>query len=392
MNVEAIKKTYHHSVSRVAGQVKRRFSLSRKSIALERALEETMNWMLRAQDATPDAGVAQAYFIQGKCWTASYPETTGYIIPTFFDYAKLTNNREFFERALAMTEWAAEIQLQNGAIQASTIDVHDVAPTIFNTGMVIFGWLRAYEETEKHNYLESARKAADWLVSVQDQDGPWLRFGSTVTVQSVNTYNTRVAWALLEVHRVTNECKYLEAARNNLQWAILQQIPNGWLRNNCLLDNNQPYTHTIAYAMRGFLEAAAYLEDERYLNAARLIFAGLQPHIKWDGFLSARFDKHWQPTTSYCCLTGNAQLAINAYRLFELTSEDRYIEKARTLLQFVLRTQETRSADENIRGGIAGSFPQDGKYHPYQYPNWAAKFTADAIMKLLELERKENGK
>jgi hypothetical protein len=32
------------------------------------------------------------------------------------------------------------------------------------------------------------------------------------------------------------------------------------------------------------------------------------------------------------------------------------------------------------RGGIKGSHPINGGYHPWQYPNWAAKFFADALM------------
>jgi hypothetical protein len=31
-------------------------------------------------------------------------------------------------------------------------------------------------------------------------------------------------------------------------------------------------------------------------------------------------------------------------------------------------------------GGVKGSHPIDGGYHPWQCPNWAAKFFADALM------------
>ena len=48
------------------------------------------------QDATPDDGVSRSYVLrhmrshERSGWLASYPETTGYIIPTFFAYAALT--------------------------------------------------------------------------------------------------------------------------------------------------------------------------------------------------------------------------------------------------------------------------------------------------------------
>jgi uncharacterized protein YyaL (SSP411 family) len=348
-----------------------------------------MLWLARAQDATPDEGIAQAYFMKERKWNASYPETTGYIIPTFFDYTKRSGNTEFYERALRMANWESSIQLPDGGIQASTIDAVHVVPTVFNTGMVIFGWIRSYEETQNIVYLKSALRAANWLISVQDDDGAWRKYGSIVTSNSVNTYNTRVAWALLEVHRATGENKFLKSARQNIEWALSQQLPNGWLENNCLLDNTQPYTHTIAYAMRGLLEAGAYLKNERYIEAAEKIFQAIQGHVKKNGFLAGRFDRNWRPTVSYCCLTGNTQLGLNGFRLYQVTNEKKYLIPAKKLIKFVLHTQDIRTSDLNIRGGIAGSYPFSGKYHPYQYPNWAAKFTADAILQWVEVDNEK---
>jgi uncharacterized protein YyaL (SSP411 family) len=359
---------------------------SKRAVPRTSALREMMAWLVRAHDATPDDGVAQAYFVKTERWAASYPETTGYIIPTFFDYAHLAGDPGYSERAIRMTRWASAIQLEGGAIQASTIDAEKVVPTVFNTGMVIFGWVRAYQETGESRFLESARRAARWLTDVQDADGAWRKHGSTVTAYSLNTYNTRVAWSLLEAHRVTEDDGFRRAAIRNLDWALGQQIPNGWLENNCLSDNEQPYTHTIAYAMRGFLESAHYLGDHRYLVAAERIFDGLRPRLRGSGYLPARFDRRWKPTARYCCLTGNSQLALNGFRLYQLTGRQHYLDDSKRLLRYVLGTQDRETANPHIRGGIAGSEPLQGRYHPYQYPNWAAKFTADALMQWMEIE------
>ena len=207
-----------------------------------------------------------------------------------------------------------------------------------------------------------------------------------MTVNALNTYNTRVAWALLEADRVASDRRLREAARRNLDWALTQQQENGWLRNNCFFDNAQPYTHTIAYAMRGFLESAVLLEESRYLKASEDIFLGLVPSIHSSGFLAGRFNRNWQSTVEYCCLTGNAQLALNGFRLYQLTGNETYKESAKRLLDYVIGTQNLQTTDLNIRGGLAGSWPIQGEYHPYQYPNWAAKFTADAILKAIELQ------
>jgi uncharacterized protein YyaL (SSP411 family) len=351
------------------------------------ALRAVMEWLIIAQDATNDDGVAQAYFIKTKRWAASYPETTGYIMPTFFDYAALTKESQFRERAIRMAKWEQTIQLAEGGIQASTIDAERIVATVFNTGMVIFGWVKAYQETGETAFLRCANKAAGWLQTVQDDDGAWRKYGSPVTAHALNTYNTRVAWALLEVDRVAPHDRLRAAARRNLDWALTQQQNNGWLANNCFFDNSQPYTHTIGYAMRGFLESAGLLADHRYLKAAEAIFSGIEPSIYSSGFLAGRFDRNWHATVRYCCLTGSAQLALNGFRLYRLTGKATYRESATRLLGYVIRTQDLQTADLNIRGGIAGSWPIEGEYHPKQYPNWAAKFTADAIMEAIESER-----
>jgi len=35
---------------------------------------------------------------------------------------------------------------------------------------------------------------------------------------------------------------------------------------------------------------------------------------------------------------------------------------------------------DEVRGGIAGSWPIWGAYSRFEFPNWAAKFFADALM------------
>jgi hypothetical protein len=81
----------------------------------------------------------------------------------------------------------------------------------------------------------------------------------------------------------------------------------------------------------------------------------------------------------WSCLTGDAQIAINWGRLYQLTGEERYRDGTSSVLQFVKTTQKLAGALAET-GGIKGSHPIDGGYHPWQYPDWAAKFFADALM------------
>jgi len=57
---------------------------------IEWAINEGLQWLVRAQDnsATRDGGVSRHYSLANG-WAASYPETTGYIIPTMLLHARL---------------------------------------------------------------------------------------------------------------------------------------------------------------------------------------------------------------------------------------------------------------------------------------------------------------
>ncbi|MBG87076.1 MAG: hypothetical protein CMO80_09280 [Verrucomicrobiales bacterium] len=56
-----------------------------------------VQWILHHQKSQPDGGVtAHVYFNKGRMkLSPSYPEVTGYIIPSLYDYAKESTSRRF---------------------------------------------------------------------------------------------------------------------------------------------------------------------------------------------------------------------------------------------------------------------------------------------------------
>lgn len=341
-------------------------------------LDAAIKWICSAQDKTSDSGVSQTFLVKTQHWAPSYPETTGYIIPTFYSYASLTNRQDILQRALQMANWECEIQTECGGVLAGAIGDSD-QPTIFNTGQVLFGWVRAFEEISEERYREAAINAANWLCDVQDQDGCWRKFGSPMTNKLINSYNTRTAWGLVRVYQITNEQRFLDAAIKNIEWALTQRNKNGWLAQNCLQDDEQPYVHTIAYAMRGIMEVGNYASRHDFMEQAVIMGDALLHALPANGSLPGRFDANWRPTVKWSCLTGDAQMAINWSRLYQITGQDKYRDAASQILLFLKSTQKL-SGDENEVGGIKGAHPINGGYHPWQLPNWAAKFYADALM------------
>ena len=338
-------------------------------------LHEAAQWILRAQAATPDGGVSAGYSFEDG-WIASYPETTGYIIPTLLGYANYARNPLYRDHALTMAEWELSVQLDSGAFPGHFVDRSN-PPIVFNTGQIIFGLIAAYLDTQSERFLAAAKKAGAWLVAVQDKDGAWRQFDYRGVAHS---YNTRTAWAMVELALLTNDEPLLQAAERHLRWALEQQQENGWFRNVAFLPDQAPFLHTIAYAVQGLLEAGIRLNCKDYITGAERTCRALVPFVGSDGAIPGTFDSHWQPTARYSCLTGNAQMAASWLRLYQVKQEPIFRECAEKANCFLKSLQDCRTDNLGIRGAIQGSYPITGRYLFGTYPNWATKFFMDTLL------------
>jgi len=165
-----------------------------------------------------------------------------------------------------------------------------------------------------------------------------------------------------------------------LDWALQQQHGDGWFGSNAFTTGAAPFTHTIAYAIRGFLESALLLGDERYLVAAQKAAQAVAKLQRSDGWLAGAYGRNWTPRASYCCLTGVAQMAIIWAILAMSCGQTEFANHARLALAYLKRHHRVAARDAIIRGGMAGSYPIWGAYERFSYPAWAAKFFADTVI------------
>lgn len=344
----------------------------------EWAINEGLQWLVRAQDnsASRDGGVSRHYSL-AHGWAASYPETTGYIIPTMLLHARLRSDGLLRARAQQMLDWLVSIQLPSGGFQGGMVDQTPVVPVTFNTGQILMGLAAGVSEFGDA-YRGAMVAAADWLVQTQDTDGCWRRFPSPFAGIGEKAYEKHVSWGLVEAERLEQGRGYAEAAFRNVKWSLQHQRPNGWFDACCLEDPARPLTHTIAYALRGLLEVQSFCEDPLLLAAARRTADGLLSAIRRDGSLPGRLDSNWRGTVSWSCLTGNVQIAHSLLLLYDKTGHEPYRDAAYRLNRVVRRTLRTDDPDET-RGAVKGSFPIDGEYGYFEYLNWATKFAIDAF-------------
>ena len=134
---------------------------------IQAGAEAALSWIGRSQDSVGSGGIG-CYRFQG--WTPGYPEVTGYIIPTFFDFADLLGREDLVERAIRMADWELGIQRPGGGFE-SWYEGEGRPPVVFNTGQVLRGLVRAGSETGEEKYMAAADRAARWIASVQGGDG-----------------------------------------------------------------------------------------------------------------------------------------------------------------------------------------------------------------------------
>lgn len=345
---------------------------------LHEHLAAAIDWLKLAHTVSPDNGVSWGYSLKGG-WRSSYRETSGYIAVTFFDLAQQLKDDDAWQRAVTISKWLCQVQNADGSISDPRYGSTGI---VFDTGQVLLGLVRAFEETQDVDCLQAAEKARDWLIDVADVEGRWTRnthFGIP------HVYNTRVAWSVLRLNALRPSSKGEKVALANLDWALSQQR-KGWFEQCAFKQGVPPFTHNIAYAIRGLLESGILLEEQKYIDAAVRGAEAVIEHVRTDGFIPGQIDTEGRAHGSYCCLTGNCQMAIVWLKLFEMGGDRRFYSAASDSLRYVMSCQDIRTSDRNIRGAIKGSQPIWGKYTRLSYPNWATKFFIDSLLILSRLQ------
>lgn len=343
----------------------------------DRHLQEALAWLRRAQDAGPDPGVSYGVRFGGE-FDASYPETTGYIAQTFVEQEALTGDVDLLARAVAMGDWEIAIQLPEGAVMGGKV-TPEPRPAVFNTGMVLLGWSALIQRTGEERFRAAARRAADWLLSIQEPDGTWIRGHSHFARPATTLYNVKAAWGLCEAGVTLGEERYVSAALRNAEYCVARQRPNGWLPDCCLHDPERPLLHTLAYAMQGLLGIGIRTDRPDLISAACLLADAEVAIMRPDGFLPGRQRKDFSAAVDWCCLTGSAQTSVVWSELHLLTGREHYRSAARQVNLYLMARHDIRNPDPRLRGGLPGSWPVWGKYGRHTILNWATKFLVDAL-------------
>lgn len=275
----------------------------------------------------------------------SYPEVTGYYIPTLMRWG-------FSELAVSYAKWLCSIQHLDGA----WYDTEGKNPYVFDTAQILKGLLAVRGRVDGVDV--AIRKGCDWILSNIKENGrlttpskeEWGEEG--VCSELIHLYCLS---PLYEAADVFGEKKYREASDKVADYYITEHGEE--IRNFGFL------SHFYAYVM----EALCDIGREKL---ARESMKQLEKLLDEKGYVPAYHDVNW------VCSTGMFQLAIVWFKLGDLEHGNKALNYAAKL--------------QNESGGWYGSYPtidnpkaSDRKEYPDYIADaeisWAVKYFLDAV-------------
>lgn len=354
-------------------------------------LRLTIDWLKKAQDQTADAGVSRGFSLvrgdksNGQGWQPSYPETTGYIMPTIIEAGKILSDSDLSRRAKLMADWEMRIMFSDGAVHGGNICSRPNR-AVFDTGQVIRGLHAVYKETNQEKYLAAAIKSAKWILkSENDNKGNWVDNNASCVSRDTTAYNIYAVAPIIKLGLEINNNDFKELGMRAGNFTLEKQNKNGWFKDADFEDRSDYLTHTIAYTIDGLWETGELLNEEKFIISAKRALDGILPQIGETGKLPGRLNGEWQGTVNWVCLTGAAQIGIICIKAFQKYNDEKYFQAAFKIKEFLKTCQNNIDDNHGGLGAVWGSWPISGGYGRYQALNWSAKYFADLLILFIAL-------
>jgi hypothetical protein len=354
-----------------------------------RHLDATAAWLVESVER--GCGGSAAYATPFGWWSRPYPETTGYIIPTLLELKAWTPSLDVEQAAARCGHWLVHIQNPEGWWPAGLYHPGRIGrASIFNTAQVLRGLYALHKADRSGMWAESMTRGARWLAARVGADGLWP--GGDYHAYVTPTYYTYAAAAMLRVGVAMDDGSVCEKALAVFDALLTRRRCDSSFDGWGFSATAPAFTHTIAYTIQGFLEAADILDAWRpYGDVARRSLEVLWRRAELrGGRLPAAFATGWVPVDKSVCLTGNAQIALCLLDWERREPDLRLVNGAAKLLDVVCASQSLTSLARARRGAVGGSSPLFGRYMRGRYPNWAAKYQADALISIIRRLARES--
>ena len=271
----------------------------------------------------------------------SYPEVTGYYIPTLLRWG-------YKERAISYAKWLCSIQKEDG----SWYDTLDEAPYIFDSAQILKGLLSVRNLYEDKDTIDRVIiSGCNWILKCMTEEGRLITPTETawgdVATELIHTYCLS---PLVEAAQIFNKKEYEVAAYKILNYYKVNYHEQ--------IVNFSMLSHFYAYVVEAMLDMG---ENE----LAKQAMLNMEVYQKENGAVPAYNNVDW------VCSTGLFQLALIWYRLGNEQRGNRAFSYACKL--------------QNETGGWYGSYVseenanENNNYFPGAEISWAVKYFLDAL-------------
>lgn len=334
-------------------------------------LQETLKWLEKSFKVTQYLG-SSAYRTSFGTWGPAYPETTGYLLPTLIKASQTLDVNQWQDLALSQIQYFEKIQLSHGAFP---VNQNELAPNVFDTSQILLGMVKASRLSNTDVFKSLIEKSYFWLQSQINEEGQFLKYN---LYEGYNpAYYSRIVWALLEAE------KYLEIQVSEktliLFKSVLELFNNDFqVRDTAFYPEQDCYSHTLAYAIRGFIESTILLQMDN--TKVRSILESLTEHIFKNNSLAGKYDGAYLGDYKFICATGHCQVALLLMKHASLNSHPKLEQSIVLLLKAIIN-----SPRKNLwnTGALPSSIPVFRDYQRLKYTNWTQKFFCDVLVALL---------
>ncbi len=349
------------------------------TLEYEKSLNLTMGWIEESFNSTKDGGSSAGYIFSSG-WKSSYPETTGYLIPTLIKYFNLTNEANWKDLAINAADWLLSIQDKTGGWQGLQVD-EKCETRVFNTAMIIEGLKEIYKLNNNEAYFNSIQTATNWIIGTIENN---LFIKNNVV--GGGAFDSLVCYCLLLDKSKYNLTKESELKVLSVLDSICSlQQENFSFKRCCFEMDEKMLLHHLGYTLDGLLLSSKISGENKYYETAFDTCSKLLSLFEVNKYLPALLNSDWTyykdlGNKSSQCLTGNSQIAICFMRIYQYQGDLRFLNAALKLIDIVTSISNYKSNNRGISYGVAGSYPINGIYHQYQFVNWGAKYHVDSIL------------
>ncbi len=236
------------------------------------AAAEALVWLEAAIDTTEDGAVLvrERYDLQERRWISLYrPDCNVETAYAFLRAWEQTGDNHYLELARAIYRSIAAFQNPDGSFPfADRKDRH--VYTNDNSEVPIFLMRMARLDAEyAPRYLETARKGADFLAGIQNDDGSWRVVDNDDSRNAMFTAHA-VAALSMAAAAFPDRAEYERAVENGIAFIRTQVLPSGRVRTCCEVHPGTEYwrppSSDQAITVRGIAMAEYYLPDNPHID------------------------------------------------------------------------------------------------------------------------------